>query len=435
MNRFQLLRLGLFQLAAGAVSVIFLGVVNRVMRVELGIDLFTVSVLVGGGHYLGALVAIPFGHYSDSHTVFGYRRSVYALSGAILTALILAVSPFVVTWLAQNQTPINYSLAFLFFLLEGVSTFIAGTAYLSLITDLTTEKERGSATGVVWTLLMVGIIFTGISTGLILKTYSFNSFLTLTLIGAGLSVALVVVALLNQERRAAELPSPSREAPDLKRSLQLMIRSSQARWFAGFLVLGMFSFFMQDAVLEPFGGEVFRLEVAQTTRFNAYLGVGVILGMVLGGAWLIPRFGKPIITGIGCALMTVAFALLAVAALGVQASLLSVAITALGFGSGLFTVGGVALMMDMTSSQQTGLFVGAWTLVQAVAKGPAAIAGGAIQSSLLTMGLTAAQAYSAVFIVEAVGMALSIFFLSRVGVKLFKQEVESLGNVLAQVVD
>ncbi|MBI4738750.1 MFS transporter, partial [Candidatus Woesearchaeota archaeon] len=68
-------------------------------------------------------------------------------------------------------------------------------------------------------------------------------------------------------------------------------------------------------------------------------------------------------------------------------------------------------------------------------KGPAAIAGGAIQSSLLTLGLTAAQAYSAVFIVEAIGITLSIFFLSRVGVKMFKQEVESLGSVLAQVVD
>jgi len=371
--------------------------------------------------------------------VFGYRRSVYALSGAILTALILAASPFVVTWLAQNQTPINFVLVFLFFLLEGVSTFVAGTAYLSLITDLTTEKERGGATGVVWTLLMVGIIFTGISTGLILKTYSFNSFLTLTLIGAGLSVALVVIALLNQERRAvAAAPQTSsrhRESPDLKRSLQLMIRSSQARWFAGFLLLGMFSFFMQDAVLEPFGGEVFAMSVAETARFNAYLGVGVILGMVLGGAWLIPRFGKPIITAIGCALMTVAFALLAYAALSVKADLLSVAITALGFGAGLFTVGGVALMMDMTSSQQTGLFVGAWTLVMAVAKGPAAIAGGAIQSSLLKMGMTAAQAYSAVFMVEAIGITLSIFFLSRVGVKVFKQEVELLGSVLAQVVD
>jgi BCD family chlorophyll transporter-like MFS transporter len=188
-------------------------------------------------------------------------------------------------------------------------------------------------------------------------------------------------------------------------------------------------------VLEPFGGEVFGLEVAQTARFNAYLGVGVILGMVLGGAWLIPRFGKPMITGIGCLLMTSAFTMLAYAAFGVKASLLSAAITLLGFGSGLFTVGGVALMMDMTSSQHTGLFVGAWTLVQAVAKGPAAIAGGAIQSSLFAMGLTAAQAYSAVFMVEAAGMLVSIFFLSRVGVKMFKQEVESLGSVLAQVVD
>jgi len=59
MSRGALLRLGLFQLAAGGISVLFLGVLNRVLRVELGLDLFTVSLLVGGGHYLGALVAIP----------------------------------------------------------------------------------------------------------------------------------------------------------------------------------------------------------------------------------------------------------------------------------------------------------------------------------------------------------------------------------------
>ena len=37
MTRPQLLRLGLFQMAAGGLSVLFLGVLNRIMRVELGL--------------------------------------------------------------------------------------------------------------------------------------------------------------------------------------------------------------------------------------------------------------------------------------------------------------------------------------------------------------------------------------------------------------
>ena len=49
MRRSRLLRLGLFQLAAGSTSVMFGGVVNGVRRVELGIDRFLVSLAVGGG--------------------------------------------------------------------------------------------------------------------------------------------------------------------------------------------------------------------------------------------------------------------------------------------------------------------------------------------------------------------------------------------------
>jgi BCD family chlorophyll transporter-like MFS transporter len=290
MKRRRLLRLGLFQLAAGAASVLFLGVLNRVMRVELGIDLFAVSLLVGGGHYLGALVAIPFGYYSDTHRIAGYRRTVYALGGAGLTALILALSPFVAAWLARNQTPFGLLFGFLFFLLEGISTFIAGTAYLSLITDLTSEKERGQATALVWTLLMIGIIATGIGAGIALENYSFTGFAALTLTGALVTVTLSAAALFGQEPRQEPRAAPVRAVtpPGLGQSLRLIVRSAQSRWFAGFLLLSMFSFFMQDVILEPFGGEVFNLNPAQTARFNAYLGVGVILGMLLGGMQLIP---------------------------------------------------------------------------------------------------------------------------------------------------
>jgi MFS transporter, BCD family, chlorophyll transporter len=436
MQRSRLLRLGLFQLAAGSTSVIFLGVVNRVMKVDLGIDLTMVALLVGGGHYLGALAALPFGYYSDAHPLAGYRRSVYALLGTLVTAGLLAASPFVVVWLATHQTPLGWVLGFLFFLLEGIATYVAGTAYLALIADQTNEQERGPATGVVWTMLMVGIIVTGIGTGSILDEYSFAAFLTLTVVGATAAVVLAVVALLGQERR---VPPAAREAmpaqANLSASLRLLWGSHSARWFAGFLVLTMFSFFMYDVLLEPFGGDVFGLNVAATTRFNSYLGTGVILAMLLGGMLLIPRFGKTRITALGCVLMAAGFGLLALTGFAHQPRLLSLAITVLGFGSGLFTVGGVSLMMDMTSAGHTGLFAGAWTLIQAVAKGPAAIVGGALQSLLVANGATTAQAYGGVFLLEGLGVLLALFFLARVGVQTFRREVASFGALAAQAMD
>ena len=49
MSRRALLRLGLFQLGAGAASVLFLGVLNRVLYVEMGLDLLLVGVVLGVG--------------------------------------------------------------------------------------------------------------------------------------------------------------------------------------------------------------------------------------------------------------------------------------------------------------------------------------------------------------------------------------------------
>jgi hypothetical protein len=92
-------------------------------------------------------------------------------------------------------------------------------------------------------------------------------------------------------------------------------------------------------------------------------------------------------------------------------------------------------MMDMTSATQTGLFVGAWTLVQAAAKGPAAIAGGALQSVLASLGLTAGQAYAGVFLFEGLGLLLSLAFLARLGVGAFRHEVASFGSLAAEAMD
>jgi BCD family chlorophyll transporter-like MFS transporter len=422
MNGLRIFRLGLFQMAAGGFSVLFLGVLNRVMRVELGMELFLVTLLVGGGHYLGALIAIPFGYASDRTPVFGFRRSVYILLGAIGTMLVLVTSLSVARWLAADPTGPRLLFGFLFFLLEGMATYMSGTAFLALITDLSRSEERGRITGLVWTMLMVGIIATGIFSGIALEDFSLVRVQGLFRVAGLAGLVLALIAIIGQERSVHDFTPPRSQSLPL--ALGKLFSNVQARAFGGFLFLSMFAYFMQDVLLEPFGGEVFGLSPAETTRFNAYMGIGVITAMLLGGSRLIPRHGKRWTTALGVWIMIFAFSGLALSAFSGASSGLPILILAIGTGAGFFTVGGVALMMDMTSTAQTGLFVGAWTLVQAVAKGPTAIVGGALQTWFTRTGASPAMAYGGVFLIEAVGLLLSLVLLRRVAVVEFKASVE-----------
>ncbi len=430
MNRKKFLRLGLFQLTAGGLSVLFLGILNRVMRVELGLDLLTVTILVGGGHYLGALIAIPFGYYSDRHPLAGYRRSAYILLGALITVLVLVSSPGVARWISDSPTLFRIGPGFLFFLMEGISTTIAGTAYLSLITDLTTQEERGKVTSWIWTLLMVGIILTGIFSGFFLEPFEISRVIRLFSAAGGIGLIFTGIALWRQEERA--IAAPGKKDLNLELAFKGILKNRSARWFGGFLFLSMFSFFMQDVLLEPFGGEVFLLSAAETTRFNAYLGLGLVAAMLGGGMGLIPAKGKPWTTSLGIYLMIGSFSGLAVSSVLSRAELLPLILLCLGAGSGFFTVGGVSMMMDMTSTASTGLYVGAWTLIQAAAKGPTAIVGGALQTGLVSRGFSAGEAYAVVFFLEALGLLISLAFLRRVAVDDFREKAAAFHQAAAE---
>jgi MFS transporter, BCD family, chlorophyll transporter len=424
----QNLRLSLYQLWLGSVSVLMLGTLNRVLRVEMGLNLALIGLLLGGAHYLAALVSIPIGHRSDIRPYWGYHRLPYILAGTALALCTVVAAPFVALWVAQDPVPWRLVLAFAFFFVEGLGVNVGATTYLALVTDRTDERERGRVVSIVWTMMMFGILAAALGGAAYLETYSFSRLVTLFAVTAALGVVMVALAVWRLERRRTT-PVPEGRHP-LRAAFLILRRSRQTRLFFTFMLLGLFFHFLQDVILEPFGGEVLGLSVRQTTLFNAYYMVGVITGLLVGGALAIPRLGKKRVTALGNAIAVVAFAFLVVIALRREPGPIPAAIVLMGLGTGAFTVGGVSLMMDLTVAGQAGLFVGAWTLAQALAKFSSSVASGALHDLVVRAGGSSHVAYAAIFGIEGAGMFLVTLLLFRLNVGTFRREVADLRRAL-----
>jgi BCD family chlorophyll transporter-like MFS transporter len=420
----QTLRLSLYQFWLGAVSVLMLGTLNRVLRVEMGLNLALVGITLGGAHYLAALASIPVGHHSDTHPYKGYHRLPYILAGTFLAVLTVVTAPFVAAYVAQDPSVVRLGIGFAFFFIEGLGVSVGATTYLALVTDRTGQAERGRVVSIIWTMMMVGILLGALGGALYLQEFSFSRLVSLFGIAGALVVALTLVALWGVERRRSSPHSAS--ASSLRLSLRILSHSRQTRLFFLFLLLGLFFHFMQDVILEPFGGEVLGLSVRDTTMFNAYNMVGVITGLLVGGGFVIPRIGKKRTAAAGNLIGVAAFALLALIALSGNPAPVAPVIMLMGLGTGAFTVGGVSLMMDLTINGQAGLFVGAWTLAQALAKFGSSVLSGTIHDLVIAIGGGSYVAYAVIFGIEAIGLLLVTGLLLHINVLAFRREVADL---------
>jgi BCD family chlorophyll transporter-like MFS transporter len=419
----RIVRLGLRQFAAGMLSILVLGILNRVMKVEMGLPLGLIGLVIGI-HYFAALAAIPYGHRSDTHPVRKLHRTPYILAGAGLTILATAAAPFGALWMQGEAGSLPSSLlTALIFLVFGFGIYSAGTAYLSLLADLTTEERRPRAVSIVWSMMMIGIL-AGVFLGVwILDTYSAGRLIGLFLTVAAAVGVLTVLAVVGQEQRSGSRAAT--ESVPLRRAWSLVQSSRQARWFFIFLMMGILFLFLQQVVLEPYGGDVFGLDIRATTMFNAYQMVGVLSGMALAGGWLARRIGNRPTAGLGLGLASVSFLLLAAAGWMSQPALLAPAIVLMGLGMGLFNVGGLALMMGMAVSRLTGIYMGTWTLAQALGNGLASIGGGLLFALGLRLFGDQTLAYVGVFLIEAAGLLATTALLGRISVSVFQRESET----------
>jgi BCD family chlorophyll transporter-like MFS transporter len=407
----RLLRLSLFQVSVGMALVLMVGTLNRVMIVELKVP----AALVAGMLALPLLFA-PFraliGFRSDRfQSALGLRRLPYIFRGTMLQFGGFAIMPFALLVLSGYGEAINaprwigLSSAALAFLLVGAGVHIVQTIGLALATDLVPEEDQPKVVGLMYVMLLVGMILSAFVYGALLENYTPGRLIQVIQGSAVVTVALNFFAMWKQEardRKRAVTP----QGPQVRFSeawARLTQRPGMVRLLM-VIALGTAGFGMADVLLEPFGGQVLLMSVADTTRLTVFLACGSLVGFVMASRWL-GAGARPIDMAIyGAAIGIPAFGLIVWSSTLLLVPVLSAATVLAGFGAGLFAHGTLTATMRAAPRDQIGLSLGAWGAVQATSAGLAIAIGGVIRDVIVakeTLGASAATPYTSVFALEA----------------------------------
>jgi len=408
----RLLRLSLFQVSTGISIVLLNGTLNRVMIVELGVSTLLVSLMVSL-----PLVFAPFrvliGFKSDNHrSVLGWRRVPYIWIGTLVQFGGFAILPFALLVLSgTGEYPSVYGQfgAALAFLLIGAGMHTAQTAGLALATDLSPPDARPRVVAFLYVMLLFGMAGSALIFSELLRNFNEIRLIQVIQGVAVTQLLLNICALWKQEARNPAFTSAQRERPEFQDSWAKFRQSGGSVRVLIALALGTAGFSMQDILLEPYGAEILKLTVGQTTALTAFFALGTLAGFGLAARTL-GRSADPYrIAGYGAVAGVFAFSAVIFAAPLASVLLFRIGTALIGFGGGLFAAGTLTAAMALASDGESGLALGTWGAVQATAAGGGIALGGGIRdavSSLASNGLLGraltgpATGYSVVYHIE-----------------------------------
>jgi len=388
----RLLRLSLFQVSVGMAAVLLIGTLNRVMIVEMGVSAWLVSLMVAL-----PLVFAPFralvGFRSDTHrSVLGWKRVPFIWSGTWLQFGGLAIMPFALILLSgDSRGPVwlGPASAALAFLLTGAGMQTVQTAGLALATDLATEKTRPRVVALMYVMLLVGMVASGLVFGALLADFSQLRLIQVVQGSAAVTLGLNLVALWKQEARDPSRTSQTAVHPSFRATWQRFAATGRSIRFLVALALGTAAFSMQDIILEPYGGEILKLSVSATTTLTASMSLGALAAFMLAARLLGRGVDSHRVAAYGLLAGLLAFSSVIFAEPLQSAVLFFAGATLIGFGGGLFAVGTLTAAMGLETKGLNGLALGAWGAVQASAAGVSIALGGALRdgvSALATQG-------------------------------------------------
>lgn len=420
----RLLRLSLFQVSVGMALVLLLGTLNRVMIVELGTPASLVGIMVAL-----PLVFAPFraliGYRSDTHRCeLGWRRVPFIWRGTLLQFGGFAIMPFALLVLAgqgqAGEAPIWIGLtgAGLAFLLVGAGVHTVQTAGLALATDLTAPESHAKVVGLMYVMLLIGMMVSALLFGVLLRDFSHGRLVQVIQGAAVATMALNLVAMWKQEtRRPPRGAAPPPPDPTFLEAWNEFCKGAHTVRRLVVIGIGTMAFCMADILLEPFGGEVLAFSVGATTKLSALFALGGLIGFgyashVLGRGGDAYRVART-----GAVIGLPAFAFVIVAAPVDVALLFLIGNFLIGFGGALFAHGTLTATLAAAPKKQAGLALGSWGAVQATAAGLGMVLSGVIRD-LVNLGMgsgdgfwglpSAAAGYVTVYALEIVLLLVTI---------------------------
>ncbi len=424
----RMLKLSSFQIGSAMGDILVTSIWNRVMISNFGIPAAPVSLLIAL-RYLISPLSLWAGYRSDNKPLFGFQRTSYIWIGrAIMIVSLPLLGLSLMRFEAYQSDNMGWLLAVISSLLYGVGTLISGSPYLALVRDSAPAEKQGLAISIVETALIIFFAISGILFAEWMEIYDQRLFWHLVLATMLIGGFFWFFAIVGVEKRAGSVSTELVQTEATSRflvTLRQIWSDPRTRGFFFFLSMATLSAWLQDAILEPFGADVFSFTAGRTTRFNSYWQAATVVTLI--ASVVIWRKRPPEqqgkIAGFALLVMAIGMALLAFSAFGGRQNLVELSLLLFGAGFGVYTFGGLSLMAVMSADRSAGAYLGLWTVSILVFKGLGTFLGGALRDFFyLRMDLPASTSYGFVFSAAAVGLVLSIYLLSHVDVIGFARD-------------
>ena len=416
------LQVGLLFTGQGLLSLLLLGVMNRLMLdTQLLAIPATIATTCLSLRFFVAVTRVYLGQLTDTRQFLGQQRSGY-----IRVALPLACG---FLWLALQvtwQLGATQSLAWAVLLgvvlaFYGVCLFMVAVAGLALVYDIAPENDRSRVMGIVWAMMLVGFVAGSLAGKKLLEGVDVSNLQPaidryfLQMIATVL--ALGYVGVLAVERRfslhAMRAGGQSSQHVGLVAAVRLFLSDRKNTQFFVFLFLVTLGVFMQQPVLEPYGGEVFAMSIGDTTLLNMIWGIATLVALVATGFTLAPRLGPWATTRLGLSICAIGFVCIFAAGLSGEGGVLyfQAAVFIMGLGGGIALNSMLGLMLGLAPPAHAGLYMGTFGLSQYLAQGISLVASGVLLDAGRRGFGSAHVAFGVVFLLEALILFACVLLL------------------------
>jgi len=419
------LQLALIHTAVAMTLVPINSTLNRVMIFDLGVSktLFTLLAIFP---YLLSPIQVAIGSFSDRHPILGYRRAPYIFAGLLLCVIGVAVSPQIAILISNNFT-VGVAAGILAFGLWGMGYNLSAVSYLSLASELSGEKERGKTVATMFTLMVIGLIATGISLSQMVPTFEPATLQRAFLIVAASALTMGLIGLIKLEPRFdRSAQAPKADTYTVKQMMAAITENPVAKIFFVYLLLLLAAILSQDVLLEPFGAQAFGMTLEQTSRIVSITNSFTLIAFIIAG-FLDGRVKKKYVAQTGNLAALFGFIVIVISGLIANKNAFYVGITLLGFGTGISTIANLSLMFDLTVPEKVGLYIGAWGFSNGLSRLVGLLMAGVIADVATKITGDALHGYLVVFGLEALMLFIAAIMLYRIDVGVFQKKAHEPG--------